>query len=472
MRRPAFLCRWQHRRRNLSLFGRVVRHGVLLLVVELVAVAAVFALFGRPHNWQRKLEHSAAYLADRQVELLGQPDAHARELRRLYEELGVELSLYRSDGTLLASNVSPPLPPLAPAQQQKLVHGRGHHLGGPHQTLASPLVRDGQPLGYAVGRLTHWEPDYLRGLVIVLVLFATLSLASVPLARSISSPLERLTATVRRLGSGDLSARSGLQGCDEVGQLAQAFDEMAERVQALLRREKQLLADVSHELRTPLARIRVALEMAAEGDAERAQRYLAEIGVDLAELERLVTDVLAAARLELATGQPGSQAPPLRKGPLEGQQLVERAASRFRAAWPERLLQLEVEAPLPVVEADPEMLRRAIDNLLDNARKYSEAAQPILLAAHGAPEGLVVEVRDRGIGIDPADQERLFTPFFRTDRSRARGTGGVGLGLTLARRIVEAHGGGMRVTSAPGQGTTVRFHVPEAPLAGADVEVA
>ena len=118
---------------------------------------------------------------------------------------------------------------------------------------------------------------------------------------------------------------------------------------------------------------------------------------------------------------------------------------------------------LPALVADPAMLRRVIDNLLDNAAKYSEAPAPVELAAEGDGASLRVSVRDEGIGVEPQDVPRLFTPFFRTDRSRARGTGGVGLGLALAKRIVEAHGGTIEVESRPGLGTTVRFRVPADP---------
>jgi signal transduction histidine kinase len=436
----------------------VLVHGLLVLLLSGVAAAAVGMVFSRPAQWRHYASRTASYLADRHVQLLAEPQALERELARVRDDFGFELSIYRPDGTLMQSNVTPPLAPLPPGEARALT-GEGRFLGNHPPHLAMPLLREGRPVGYLVGRMHASEPDYARGFSVLLAVLATVALVSIPLARSIARPLEHLTDTARRLGAGDLSARSGLRRRDEVGQLAQAFDEMAGRMQALVRREKELLADVSHELRTPMARIRVALEMAAEGDAARAQLYLSEIGVDLAELERLVEDVLAAARLDLATGQAGEGSPPLRRRDVPGEALVERAAERFRAAHPARPLALEVAAPLPVVSADPDLLRRVIDNLLDNARKYSDQ-QPITLAARGGPEGLLVEVRDGGIGIDAADQPRLFTPFFRTDRSRARGTGGVGLGLALARRIVEAHGGRILVESAPGQGTTVRFHVP------------
>jgi len=129
-----------------------------------------------------------------------------------------------------------------------------------------------------------------------------LALGSIPLARSIASPIERITDAARRLGAGDLSARAGVRGRGEVGELGRTFDETAARLERLVRTEQELLANVSHELRTPMARIRVALELAAEGDLEKARTHLAGIEADLGELDRLVEDVLAAARLDLAAG--------------------------------------------------------------------------------------------------------------------------------------------------------------------------
>jgi signal transduction histidine kinase len=247
----------------------------------------------------------------------------------------------------------------------------------------------------------------------------------------------------------------------EVGELARAFDEMAERIEKLVKGERELLANVSHELRTPLARIRVALDLAAEGDLAAARRYLSEIGTDLWELELLVKDVLTAAWLD-TSGARHDGGLPLRKDPVDAAELLSHAAERFRSAHPDRVLDLRVEGTLPPLQGHAVLLRRLLENLLDNARKYSEPAEPVVVVARAEAGALAVEVRDRGIGIDAADLPRLFTPFFRTDRSRARGTGGVGLGMALARRIAEAHGGSISVESAPGQGTTVRFGIPGA----------
>ena len=234
---------------------------------------------------------------------------------------------------------------------------------------------------------------------------------------------------------------------------------MAERLERLVRSEQELLANVSHELRTPLARIRVALELAAEGDAERARRHLEGMGADLSELDRLVEDVLAAARLDLASGASGFH---VARARVDVPALLAEVARRFAGEHPGRALDVAAAPSLPAVDGDAPLLRRLLANLLDNAAKYSEPPAHVTLAARDEDGALVLEVRDRGIGVDAADLPRLFTPFFRTDRSRARGTGGVGLGLALARRIAEAHGGSIQVESAPGEGTTVRVKLPAA----------
>jgi two-component system, OmpR family, sensor kinase len=295
--------------------------------------------------------------------------------------------------------------------------------------------------------------------VIVFVL-VVVGITSFLLARSIARPLDKLSQAARALGEGDLEARAGVDRRDELGEVSRSFDEMAGRVSDLLRAEKELVANVSHELRTPLSRIRVALDIAVEGDAAAARDSLADIAGDLEELERLVDDILTAARLEL--GAAASRGiPPLRRELLAAATLLDEAAERFRQIHPERTLETSWSAALPSLEGDPVLLRRVIDNLLDNARKYSET--PIALSARAEESELVVEVVDRGIGIAPADLARVFEPFFRADRSRTRTTGGHGLGLALAARIVEAHGGHLTLASTPNEETRAVLRLPLLP---------
>jgi signal transduction histidine kinase len=170
---------------------------------------------------------------------------------------------------------------------------------------------------------------------------------------------------------------------------------------------------------------------------------------------------MTTARLDLARGTGGDNLPPLRRETIDGAQLLEAARSRFSIRFPERTLRCSVGKELPVVSADPALLRRVLDNLLDNAAKFSEPADVIELQSDGNGNGgLVVDVRDHGMGVLPGDLDRIFEPFFRSDRSRDRATGGAGLGLAVARRIVEAHGGTITAQSSPSGGTAFRVTIP------------
>jgi signal transduction histidine kinase len=229
----------------------------------------------------------------------------------------------------------------------------------------------------------------------------------------------------------------------------------------LLLVEKELMANVAHELRTPLSRIRVALEIAGEGDLTTARASLEDIGVDLAELEALINDVLTASRLEL-TGERGHGGLPLNVRSLSAGELGADSAARFRTRHPERSLSVVIGEGVPSVNGDQMLLRRALDNLLENAAKYSGSTQPIALSVGVLERGVVFEVKDQGIGIAKRDLRRVFSPFFRAERSRTRSGGGVGLGLTLTKRIIEAHRGRIRLESSPGQGTTARIELPRA----------
>jgi signal transduction histidine kinase len=151
---------------------------------------------------------------------------------------------------------------------------------------------------------------------------------------------------------------------------------------------------------------------------------------------------------------------------VDGGKLLDAAIARFHIHHPDRALATRRDPDLPVVEVDPALMRRVLDNLLDNAVKFSEPTDAIEVEARRGPPGpaaepLVIRVRDRGIGIPEEDLPRVFEPFFRTDRSRARATGGVGLGLAIARRVLEAHGAAIWVESSPHEGTRFTIEIPQ-----------
>jgi signal transduction histidine kinase len=334
--------------------------------------------------------------------------------------------------------------------------------GGPPPPDAYASFRVNGGDGVIVARFEPRKPTLVPPALTLAFGLGVFALGAWLTARWIARPLERLARTAQAIGKGDLNARAGFERTDELGRVGAAFDEMAERLQLLLTAEKELLANVAHELRTPLARIRVALEIASEGDAETARTSLGEIAVDLSELEAVVDDILTTARLEAAAGTTGGRTGfALHLEEVTPASIAERAAERLRERHPERPLTLRIANELDVIEADPVLFRRVIDNLLENAHKYSpDTSKPIVLGVNRRDGGVAFDVSDGGLGIPEEDLPRIFTAFFRGERSRSRGTGGVGLGLTLAKRIVEAHGGTIDVKSTVGEGTSVTVVVP------------
>jgi two-component system, OmpR family, sensor kinase len=444
------------KRRRLGIVGRVVAHGVVLLVLMTVFLVLGFRLVVAPALRDQGV--FPAWIAQHAVQAIDDPASLSRELAETRAQIGTEISVYDVSDALIASSATPPLRAPRAARDTALSRDRAVQLD--HDVAVASLRRGGVPYGYAVMR--HHPPALPtdRVLLVLVACLALAALASVPLARSLARPILTLERATQRLGAGDLSTRVALDRTDEIGDLARAFDEMAARIASFLRAEKELLANVSHELRTPLSRIRVVLELASDGDPARAQRYLPEIAQDLAELDRLVEDVLTTAKLDLAEGKVGAGRVPMRVEEVVAEDLIERSRARFAGLYADRALTVRVAEPLPTLRGDPVMMRRALDNLLDNAVKHAPAPAKVEIAAEPDGDGLDIVVRDDGPGMAPHVAERAFEPFYRGDASRDRRTGGVGLGLSLVRRIVEAHGGRVELDTAPSRGTAFRLHLP------------
>jgi two-component system, OmpR family, sensor kinase len=462
-----------HRR---SLAYRLYAIGLLQLFVVVLAAVAIFFVVVRTAP---RIE--ANDIKRRLVPVIDDPAALDREVRVIRDEERVDVSVYDDARRLIASNVDPPLrpPPFSapnfvagdvphpfpyetPPNRPPPTEDQGRRMEPPPWLMLVEL--DGRAGTFlAIARLprrpTPWLPilTLLSGVVVV-------SVGAVLTARFLTTPLGRVSRAVKAFGDGDLNARAHLQRDDELGTLGNAFDRMAEQIRTLLHAEKELLANVAHELRTPLSRIRVALEIATEGDAETARASLVEIGTDLSELETLLADVLTAAQLELAAGNARSAGFMIHRETLSPAWLVERATERFRSRFPSRPLDVSIQDDLPNVEADPVLFRRVLDNLLENSHKYTpDPSAVIAIAATATDGGVLFGVRDFGSGIPESDLPRLFQAFYRGEKSRSRMTGGVGLGLTLAQRVVEAHDGTIEVASSLGAGTTVRVFLPIRP---------
>ncbi len=445
-----------------SATGQRLARRLYLLAVASVMVAIgtvlVVARLGDPPPEPRFI----GYLLSRVADALDDDTARAREVKRLFDETGDTVAVYRRDGALFAATAAPALPALTADERRALDEGRVFRRED-RAFVARVRSPSGESFDAVIQLASKADRNRNIGLLIGAVLFALMIVALVS-GTMLAAPLSELARATQAFGQGDLTARACPKKAGAFADLASVFNDMADRLTASIRAEKEMLANVSHELRTPLSRIKVALELAEEAPGGNALEPLKDIAADLGELETLVEDVLTAARLDGRLGRTG--APPVRVEPTAPAVIVERAAQRFRAAWPDRPLRVFIDEPLPVISVDRVLLRRALDNVLDNAGKYSEPGAAVLLSVR-AEEGVVeVDVTDHGVGIAVDDQAQLFTPFFRADRSRTRSKGGVGLGLVLARRIVEAHGGKVVVDSELGAGTTVRLSLPVDAAAG------
>jgi two-component system sensor histidine kinase CpxA len=271
------------------------------------------------------------------------------------------------------------------------------------------------------------------------------------LALYLTSPVRKLEKAVERFGRGDLSARVGSNRSDELGQLARTFDRMAGRIGTLLTAERRLLQDISHELRSPLARLGVAVELARSGDD--ANLALNRIQKESDRLNALVGQLLQVTRAE---GDPSS----LRHAPLRLDELVRQLVedSSIEAAAHGCELKYEKREPVTVA-GDPELLRRAVENVIRNAIRHAprETAVEVSLARDDGKA--VVGVRDQGSGVPEEALPRLFDAFYRVEGDRDRASGGIGLGLSIARRAMELHKGSIRARNAR-PGLEVEMELP------------
>ena len=322
-----------------------------------------------------------------------------------------------------------------------------HSLGDRFVLVAAS--QDGAYRLIATGRppFTRWSFLPYYGLILLVV-----ALLCWMLAINIASPLRELAHTVERFGRGDFSARVRSRRRDEIGDVARAFDQMAERIETLLTAERRLLQDISHELRSPLARLSFAAELTKT--AEDRNAAAARIAKEIERLTNLVGALVEVTRVE---GDPSSR----RVEHLDLDRLVQQLleASRMETDARGCRFHLESDGALPV-RGDRELLRRAIENGLRNAVRYAPEGSAIDVRLESAAGKASISVRDFGPGVPEEMLPRIFQPFFRVDGSRDSQTGGVGLGLAIAHRAIGAHHGRITAENAA-PGLRVRMEIPQ-----------
>ncbi len=320
-------------------------------------------------------------------------------------------------------------------------------------TLTVYLCADNNPTPQVMGL---FDRQLLRALVGPGLLGFLGALAvSLLMTRRIAGPVGALAKAARRFAQGDLSRRVPQAGPAEIADLAAEFNHMAEDLQTAQNQRQALVADVAHELRTPLTVMRGYLEALKDGVTPAEPEVLEVIHAEALQLQRLVDDLQDLAQADAA--QLALQLELVNMG-----ELLHTTAAGFALEAGRKQVQLEVDvAPdTPEVQADPRRIGQVVHNLVANALRYTPAGGSIRLVASAQEGAVLVEVADTGIGI-PADHlPHIFDRFYRVDPSRARETGGSGLGLTIAKRLVEAHGGTVGASSTLGSGSRFWFTLP------------
>jgi len=283
------------------------------------------------------------------------------------------------------------------------------------------------------------------------------------LARYLTAPIVRLRKAAQKLAAGDLSARAGGRSSvagDEISQLVNDFDLMAERIEKLIGAQSRLLKDISHELRSPLARLAVALELARQRSGADAEAALERISLESRRMNELIGSLTTIARLDSGAGT-------LRKQPVALEELVEEVArdAAFEAQARNCPVECEILDELPVI-GDPVLLHSAIENVVRNATRYTADGSTVRIRAERTGNDAVIQVSDAGPGVPAGELEKIFRPFYRIDDARGRSTGGVGLGLAITDQAVRLHGGSVTASNLPEGGLTVRIRVPLQSVAG------
>ena len=332
--------------------------------------------------------------------------------------------------------------------------------------VAAPIRQEGHDLGLvqlSIPTTQMWNDIRQAWLALLgtalAVILATI-LVSLWLAKGILEPIAALRHAAVRMAAGDLEQHIAPGGSDELGQLAQAFNLMAARLQHIIEQQSDFVANASHELRTPLTTIKLRVEALLGGarhDQAIADRFLSEIEGEVNRLSALIDGLLALSHVE-------SRPDTLRMEKVDLSFLLGEAVATFwpRAEATNVALTLNVAPQVPAVKASAPQIRQVVDNLLDNALKYTSSGGIITVSCRPMNEQVAVSVTDNGQGIPAADLPYVFERFYRADKARSRssGAGGSGLGLSIVNSIVAAHNGQISIDSQESKGTTVRFTLP------------
>lgn len=398
------------RKRGVSVFAKLVAIMLLMAVSLLAVVLAFFGLIVSP-----TMNHAAETVFREHINRLAAGGLDLAGARQLDERANIQVRYEGPRGEWTTRDWMPSPSQVNGSQYRFLGHG--------YYVVPAP---DGG--AYVFGWMFRRQMINVHNMLLALLLgimIAVIITAHLVLRRLLR-PLRTLGDGVARLSDGQLDVVLPNPTRDEFGSLTDAFNQMVGRVRDMVRSRDQLLVDVSHELRSPITRMRVALELLPDDQNRRGMQH------DLAEMELMISELLELERLREGRG-------------------VQRARHDLAAIAREFAVPVTSSAPEIYADVDAEKMRTVIRNLLENAQKYATSAA---IDVSTAGDTVILRVIDDGPGIPPDDLTSLFEPFFRVNRSRSKTTAGYGLGLSICKRIVEAHGGTISAANNPTRGAT------------------
>lgn len=434
-----------------SLFWRIFASFWLAIAL----VAGLSILLGRALNqdaWLLSQHPSVRDLAQQWTHTYEQDGASAAQalLENHKRRYRIDVQVLDENGHPLVKGTFPPRAAAFEARHRKQQHLPWRRLSTEYSSAQSSetylfIYRIPYPEVTAWQRASLlWPLSALAIAVLVLTCF------SLWLTLSITRPLNRLRGAVHDLGQtayqkSSLAKLAGRR--DELGVLAVDFNRMGERVQGLISSQRQLLRDVSHELRSPLARLRIALALTERASPAEQQKYWPRLSQECDRLEALISEILDLARIDADSGA---------TQPVSIATLLAKVCDDARIEAPQQLITIQVEPQLSL-NGWPDLLQRAVENLLRNALRFNPAGQAIELAARREAEQLIISVRDHGPGVAEEHLGRLGEPFYRAP---GQANSGHGLGLAIARRAAERHGGSLLLANHAQGGFSASLQLP------------
>lgn len=334
---------------------------------------------------------------------------------------------------------------------------------------ADILSREGEYLGsvrlWAFGSeslVTKSDDVFRRNSYAAILAAATIAILlacalSYGASHAFTKPIKRITSTAAQIRNGDLTARTGLTGDDEIGRLAETFDSMASELERDIKFEHRLTSDVAHELRTPLMAMLATVEGMQDGVLPADNEHYETVAAEVRRLSRLVDAMLRLSRIENGTRA-------LKIEASDAVYLVKSLVAMQQQMFSERGLRLRFDDKTNehecMVEMDSDLIREAVTNILSNALRYTPSNGWVVAGISKTRSEVNIFVSDTGIGIAKEDIPRVFARFWRSDASRGRVSGGLGIGLALTKEIIDKHHGRISVESTLGKGTTFTLSIP------------